>query len=269
MPRVLITVLALAAALVAVTVMAETVPGEPVDPNARHPGFTGACRYQEALNLGGTIYLADPGLHQPRFLRDAVAGDPHATVAARRPDGDACEGGLPDGASTYLEPGATLHPVDDWSPTFRLVSVQLSGRMVLYQAAWSTTARWASDYLDLRDRGAAVTAWSDGDCPDGAVCDTALPPPLPRERADALIASLLVGRIDPTAIDHSYADDADTFQIWVDFPDETTLYLSFGCGDRTSTTGIVLPGGAFSESEFERLCPGDDAIGGAVRGVLG
>lgn len=254
MPRVLITVLALAAALVAVTVVAETVP-EPVDLDARHLGFTGACRYSEAVNLGGTIYLADPGAHQPHFLRDAVAGEPYATIGARSPDADACEGELDDGASTYLEAGVTLHPVDDWSPAFRLVSVQPSGRMVLYQAAWSTTAHWASDYLDLGDRGAAVTAWSDGDCPDGAICDIALPPPLPRDRADALIESVLVRRIDPSAIDHSYSSDAETFQIWVDFPDETRLYPSFECDDRTSTNGIVLADDAFTEQELDRLCP--------------
>lgn len=134
MPRVLITVVGLYLALIAVTAMADDTP-EYVDPDARHPGFTGACQDHEALNLGGTIYLADPGAHQPRFLRDAVAGAPHATVAARRPDADACEGELEDGASTYLDPGATLHPVDDWATTFRLVSVQPSGRLVLYQAA--------------------------------------------------------------------------------------------------------------------------------------
>ena len=267
MPRVLITVLALAAAWVAVTVMADDMPDH-VDRNARHPGFTGACRYQEALNLGGTIYLANPGAHQPRFLRDAVAGDPYATVAARTPDADACEGELDDDASTYLEPGATLHPVDVWSPTFRLVSVQPSGRMVLYQAAWSTTARWAGDYLDLAVRGATVALTPVNRCPDNAVCDLNTSPHLPTDRADDLIGSILVSRIDPTAIDHSSSADADTLQIWVDFPEETNLNLSFGCDDRTSTTGIVLPDGAFSEQEFEQLCLVDDASGGVSRGDI-
>lgn len=256
MPRVLVTVLALAAALGAVTVIAETVP-EPDDPNARHPSFTGACRYQEALNLGGTIYLADPGAHQPRFLRDAVAGESYATVAARQPDGDACEGELAPGASTYHEPGTVLHAVDDWSPTFRLVFVQPSGRLVLYQAAWSTTARWAGDYLDLADRGAAVTLSPVTRCPDNAICDPNTHPPLPRDRADALMASLLVGRIDPSAIDHTsdHGSDVDTFQIIIELPDGTRLDLSFGCDDRTSTTGIVLPDDAFGADEFDRLCP--------------
>jgi hypothetical protein len=229
-------------------------------PRRRHPGFTGVCAYAESLNLGGTVYLADPGAHQPRFLRDAVAGPAHATVAARELDADACEGELADGASTYLEPGATLHPVDDWAPAFRLVSVQPSGRMVLYQAAWSTTARVAGDYLDLRDRGAAVTIWSNIDCPDGAICDLDIPPPLPRERAGSLGGSILAGRIDPGAIDHSHGDDDQRFEIDVELPDGTRLDLSFGCDLRTSRTGIVLPDDAFTPDEFGHLCHTDDPL---------
>jgi len=143
--------------------------------------------------------------------------------------------------------------------------------MVLYQAFFSTSAATAGDYLDLADRGAAVTPWSDGDCPDNAICDIALPPPLPRDRADSLIASLLVGRVDPGAIDHTYAygSDADTFQIIVELPDGTRLDLSFGCDDRTSSTGNVLPDGAFSDAEFDRLWPDGESFEDRVRGIFG
>ena len=261
MLRIAVCVVALASWSLFSGARADDIP-EYVDPDARHPGFTGACRYNEALNLGGTIYLADPGAHQPRFLRAAVAGDPYATVAARHPDADACEGELGDGASTYLEPGAALHAVDDWSPTFRLVSVQPSDRLVLYQAHFSTTARFAGDYLDLRDRGPSVTLIPPDDCPDNAICVIPAAPPLPRDRPDALIESILAGRIDPTAIDHSssHLNAHGMFSVAADLPDQTSLRFTFVCGSMTSTTGIVLPDDAFTDAELRYLCPEDDAV---------
>lgn len=257
MPRIVVTLVALAASLVTVTVWADDEPAY-LDSSARHPGFTGACQYQEALDLGGTIYLTDPGAHQPRFLRAAVAGDPYATVASWQPKADACEGELPDGASTYLEPGAVLYRVNDWSPTFRLVSVQPSGRLVLYQAEWSTTARVAGDYLDLAGRGAAVAFGPLSFCDERGCVDYAGDSPRTDERAQRLLDGLLVSRIDPSAVDLSYSDAAGRFYVWVAFPDETGIRLTFQCDSMTSTTGIVLAEVAIPDAERRYVCPEGD-----------
>ena len=257
---ILITALALAAALFLVAAIADDPPPY-ADPAARHPGFTGECQYQEAIDLGGTIYLADPKAHQPRFLRDAVADAPYATVSTRTPDADACEGQLADGASTYHEPGDVLHAVDDWSPTFRLVSVQPSGRLVLYQAFFSTTAATAGDYLDLANRGAAVASGPLSFCDERGCVDYAGGEPRADERAERVLASLLISPIDPDAIDVSYSDAAGRFYVWVLFPDETGISLTFDCATMTSTTGIVLSDAAIPEGERRYVCPEGDPFG--------
>lgn len=179
-------------------------------------------------------------------------------MSARTPDADACEGKLEDGASTYHEAGTVLHAVDDWSPTFRIVFVQPSGRMVLYQAFFSTTAATAGDYLDLAGRNAAVASGPLSFCDERGCVDYVGDEPRADERGRRLLDGLLASPINPDAIDVSYSDAAGRFYVWVVFPDETGISLTFDCETMTSTTGIVLADEAIPDGERRYVCPEGD-----------
>ena len=88
----------------------------------------------------------------PELHRVAFRGDGYVGPFYRYQDGDA----------TYLNPGTPVFAVKDYSPKFRLATLE-EGRVFLYEADTNPSAKTGEDLLDIRGQVTAIDILGDDD----------------------------------------------------------------------------------------------------------
>jgi hypothetical protein len=182
---------------------------------------------------GSTYYRAAEGRPAENVDLQSVVGK----VKSRLP---ANEGGyerLKDGDATYLEPGASLHAVRGYDPSFR-IAARTDGAWGLYEVFENPDAEGTAELLDIEGKAEFVSV---RDWPTIDVAEEVHPVRYPKGVAslvEAVVEAPLV-RIseEPGKYHLAFRLEDGTESVRRYEPDSGELYLSGG----ESPSGVVLP----------------------------
>jgi hypothetical protein len=206
---------------------------------------TGSCDYVDFIRFGGVTYeVADHGVGRPIARRDL--GPVFARVAARAPATDCRDYSPRDGDAAALAPGAPVHTVKGYRPSFRLAAGR-RGHLRLYEASEAAGARVGGDLLDLAGKvrylsvnsGRVELARIKGQAQVGELVRRVLTAPVvpTRARAEVRYCHLVFNMADRTAVRRTLFPATGELMPGIQVPREFTDAVEGALSARQRTCG--------------------------------
>jgi hypothetical protein len=187
-----------------------------------------ALDYIDFLRLGGITYRADDSNLVGRQPRQGDLGPVLARVQ-RNPPNDDLNYRMQDGDAAFVAPGAPVHTVTGYRPTFRLAASH-DGRLWLYEAREVPGAHRGADVFDLagKVRYIGVNSGFDGTTELAAIKE--------RKRVAALVQAVLTAPFRP-----SQMAEGESCVIAFHLLDRTAVTRGFHLGTGRLEPGVFVP----------------------------